>query len=341
MSAPMPDIDLYRIYGLDKSQPPQILAAALTDQLNRVDPRDTLTRSRIDTARAILGDPQRRAAYDRQLGDPSAPVTEEVLARIAGRPMPTAPRLSLREQFASTQVKIVGAVTAALAIVLVVAITAVACSGGGDDASTATSGDASTPNGGSRSASALPSYCSTNIENSDLEDAEWDDGSPIRSIVLDKAFDLPAEFDGLSTYTDAVAGGGLTQYQDHSIGVRYDTKTRGFGYMTPTDSVEYAAVVGPDGRVVSVQSKSAGDNTPLTLPPESDLRSDPVYGYFSVAAADGSGITVPAAAAGNKPRMNYVLTALADAYDENAVWVLLRGSSDLYKAHVAITQCLN
>ncbi|OBA59250.1 hypothetical protein [Gordonia sp. 852002-10350_SCH5691597] len=339
----MHGIDLYAVYRLDRSQPPEALAAQLTTQLNRTDPRDTLTRSRIDTARAILGDPQRRAAYDRQLGDPSAPVTEEVLARIAGRPMPTAPRLSLREQFASTQVKIVGAVTAALAIVLVVAITAVACSGGGDDASTATSGDASTANGGSRSSSAssLPSYCNTaNIENSDVEDAKWDDGSPIRSIVLDKAFDLPAEFDGLSTYTDAVAGGGLTQYQDHSIGVRYDTKARGFGYMTPTDSVEYAAVVSPDGRVISVQRKSADDNTPLNLPPKSDLRNDPVYGYFSVAAADGSGITVPAAAAGNKPRMNYVLTALADAYDENAVWVLLRGSPDLYKAHVAITQCL-
>ena len=337
----MPGIDLYAIYGLDRTHPPEALAAQLTAQLNTTDPRDMVTCSRIETARAILGDPQRRAAYDRQLGDPSAPVTEEVLARIAGRPMPpTAPRLSLREQFASTQVKIVGAVTAALALVLVVAVTAVACSGGGDSGTTA-SGDASTPNGRSSSASGLPSYCNTaNIENSDVEDAKWDDGSPIRSIVLDKAFDLPAEFDGLSTYTDAVAGGGLTQYQDHSIGVRYDTKARGFGYMTPTDSVEYAAVVSPDGRAISVQRKSADDNTPLNLPPKSDLANDPVYGYFSVAAADGSGITVPAAAAGNKPRMNYVLTALADAYDENAVWVLLRGSADLFKAHIAITQCL-
>ena len=335
----MPDIDLYQIYRLDRSQPPQSLAAALTDQLSRVDPRDTLMRNRIETARAILGDPQRRVAYDARLGDPSAPpIAEGDLARIAGRPMPAAPRPSLREQFASTQVKIVGAVTAALALVLVVAITAVACSGGSDDdASTATSGDASTANS---SSSGSGSECEV-LSNSKLEYAKWSTRTPTRTIVLDKAFDLPAEFDGLSTYTDAVAGGGLTQYQDHSIGVRYDTKARGFGYMTPTDSVEYAAVVSPDGRVISVQRKSPDDNnTPLNLPPKSDLRNDPTYGYFSVAAADGSGITIPAAAAGNKPRMNYVLTALADAYDENAVWVLLRGSADLFKAHVAITQCL-
>ena len=77
-------IDLYAIYQLDRRQPPEALAAALTTALNATDPRDTLTCNRIDTARAILGDPQRRARYDAALADPNAPTLDEAaLAAIA------------------------------------------------------------------------------------------------------------------------------------------------------------------------------------------------------------------------------------------------------------------
>lgn len=339
----MPGIDLYAIYGLDRSQPPQVLAAALTDQLNRIDPRDPLMRNRIDTARAILGDPQRRAAYDAQLSDPSAPpVTEETLALIEGRSMPTASRPPLREQFASKQVRIVSAITAALALVLVVAVTAVACSGGSDDASTAASNSSSgNPPGSSGS------ECGA-LSNSTLEYAKWKSRPPTRTIFLDKRIDLPTEFDRYTAYTKNIGAPseGLQQYQDRSIGVlviggdpRGDD-LREFGNAPFADDTTTIAFVSPDGAVTGTRSFPAFGRVPTDLPATSDLANDPVYGYFSVAAADGSGITVPAAAAGNKPRMNYVLTALADAYDENAVWVLLRGSADLFKAHVAITQCL-
>ncbi|MCZ4652715.1 hypothetical protein O4157_14910 [Gordonia amicalis] len=99
----MPHIDLYQAYGLDRRQPPDALAAQLAAQLNSIDPRDTLSCNRIDTARVILGDPARRARYDAALGDPAAPVLDEAaLATIAGRPVPTAPRTGLAGAFAET-----------------------------------------------------------------------------------------------------------------------------------------------------------------------------------------------------------------------------------------------
>lgn len=125
----MPHIDLYAIYGLDRNQSPEGLAGELTAQLNTADPRDTLTRNRIDTARAILGDPARRARYDAALADPAAPILDEnALATIAGRTAPGVRPIN-QSTFAEPKVKILAAVASGLAVTLVVAIVAVACSG--------------------------------------------------------------------------------------------------------------------------------------------------------------------------------------------------------------------
>ena len=130
----MPDVDLYVIHRLDRRQSPAELAAQLTSELTRTDPRDQLARSRIETARVILGDPQRRARYDRQLDDPSAPeITEQTLAQLSGRPAPTAPS----GLFATTKVKVMAVLTVALAIALTIAVSAVACSSGGGSDTTA------------------------------------------------------------------------------------------------------------------------------------------------------------------------------------------------------------
>ena len=144
----MPHIDLYAIYQLDRRQPPEALAAQLTAQINATDPRDQLSRSRTDTARAILGDPARRARYDAALADPNAPALDEAaLAAIAGRLAPAPARSGLAGAFASRQVRILSAVTAALAVILVVGITAVACSGGNDSTPTASNGSANQSTG--------------------------------------------------------------------------------------------------------------------------------------------------------------------------------------------------
>ena len=79
----MPHIDLYAAHGLDRSATSAELAATLTAQLDSVDQYDTVNRGRVETARAILGDTQRRATYDGLLSDPAAHIDERVLASIA------------------------------------------------------------------------------------------------------------------------------------------------------------------------------------------------------------------------------------------------------------------
>ncbi len=131
----MPHIDLYTIYGLDRRQPPAALAAQLAAQMN-VAP-DQLARQRLDTARAILGDPQRRARYDAQLADPAAPpITEATLAALAGRP---APAQAKPAPFA--QPRVLAGLAAFLGVLLIVVVSAVACSGGDDS----NSGEHATP----------------------------------------------------------------------------------------------------------------------------------------------------------------------------------------------------
>lgn len=123
----MSDLDLYAIHNLDRRAPSEQLAAQLTAQLNGA--ADPIARQRLDVARAILGDPQRRARYDAQLGDPQAPpITEATLAALAGRPAPAPGKPA-----PLAQPRILAALAAFLGVLLVVVVSAVACSGGDDD----------------------------------------------------------------------------------------------------------------------------------------------------------------------------------------------------------------
>lgn len=122
----MSDLNLYDIHRLDPNAPSDVLAAQLTSQLAATG--DPVARQRLDVARAILGDPARRARYDAQLADAAAPpITEAVLAGLAGRPAP----VQAAKPFA--QPRVLGVIAAALGVLLIVVISAVACSGSDDD----------------------------------------------------------------------------------------------------------------------------------------------------------------------------------------------------------------
>lgn len=128
----MPDLDLYKIHNLDRKAPSDAIAAQLTSQLNAAP--DPLARQRIDTARAILGDPQRRARYDAHLADPQAPsIDEATLAAIADRAVPTRPS-GLAAAFSQPNVRLMTIAAAVIGLVLIIVISAVSC-GGGDDSS--------------------------------------------------------------------------------------------------------------------------------------------------------------------------------------------------------------
>ncbi|WP_026919786.1 hypothetical protein [Gordonia shandongensis] len=85
----MAHIDLYRAFGLDRHASSDRLGQILAEQAAAADPT---VRHQFETARAILADPARRAAYDARLADPAAPeLTPAALDEIASAPPTSAP----------------------------------------------------------------------------------------------------------------------------------------------------------------------------------------------------------------------------------------------------------
>lgn len=326
----MPRIDLYQAFGLDPRQSPAELAAQLDRQFAATDPANQILRQQITNAKAILGDPRQRAEYDRALAEPSARLDAHDIDRIAGTAgSPRPPRLTPTQR----ALAIVAGVTVLALIVgvgLVVALT------GSHDGN---SGSAARHQSGSETDD--PLFKRENLEKmrlTTLDSADWSDANPatgpISSVHLNAAFDLPPEIVG------AMNGGGaqtrsfnlgIVQFQDKTVGVRItvDHQLPGTSYRREYLLTTY----GQDGRLVS--SRSYADES--AMPAQFDLAKQPEGpGYYRVTAADG--ISIPAAANGTQPEMNYAVVIKQDAFDAKLFWVLLRGSNKLYKADVRFTQ---
>ncbi|GAC80837.1 hypothetical protein SAMN04488550_0600 [Gordonia malaquae] len=338
-----PHLDLYAIYGLDQRMPPTEIGQRLTEILNAT--ADPLTRGRIETARAILADPQRRTAYDRQLADPAAPpITEQTLAQLAGRPAPTAPGSGSGLAQLAGRPKVVAGIAAALALLLVVIVTAVSCSG--SDSSSNNAGGQ-----GSRSAdNSVPTSAEAgnrepiNAGNDNLDAAVWRDTAKggeetTYSLQLTKEIALPNEFSRLSGQGTGCTPGdhalnqgsqwnlGITQLRDSSVAIVCNVP-RSDGKLTL--AATQLAVVNKDGQVVSTKEYGPLEDIalePFDLPKQSLFKQ-----YFHVEASNG--ITVPTESTGLSSGMVFVTQARPDAFDEDLVWVLLRGSDKLYQAKV-------
>ncbi len=328
-------IDLYRIYQLDRQQPPEALAQQLTERLSATDPSDSLTRGRIETARAILGDSQRRAIYDQQLGDPAAPpVTEQVLAALAGKPVPSAPSITLTSLFASTQGKIIVGGAIALVLILLVVIAVAAISGDEDGGGAAVTASSLSDGKSSRGSGEV-------IANTRISRTAWGkkDSRPSSAIVLTKETPLPADFDperspngapcsSSGLYGFPGIGAGLVQYQDKSSG--YVLPVLPEGSESRDDSSLEIAVLDPQGNLVSTTTYTPDDWD--TAPEPFDLMKESTKGYARVEATDG--ISIPAEAAGDEDGKNFATCILPDAFDETLLWVTMRGSSSVYQAQI-------
>ncbi|WP_287004235.1 MULTISPECIES: hypothetical protein [Gordonia] len=320
-------IDLYAIYSLDRRAPSPVLAQHLSDEINAVDPRDALTRTRIDTARVILGDPQRRARYDAQLADPSAPVIDErTLAALSGRPAPSA-------RPSGQQAKILTGIAALVAAIIVIGVVAVACSrGGGDDNG---GGDKTTTAASQAPEDDIPSGPLPVKAN--LYHAAWDETvsrTPLFAVRLTKAIQLPAEFrniNGGSKCLDSAnaANGGIAQVQGGDIAV---TALDAEGKGVRTDLWTYPQVkVSADGKVGPVAVYDSRTIDAATEP--FDLAEESQCGYYRIDTT--TGISIPADAKGVEPEQVFATLVLPDAYNKKSAWVSLRGHSDvLYQAEV-------
>lgn len=69
----MAHYDLYQALNLDRSKAPEEISAELSNRLENNELDNIGGREEVEIARAILGDPQKRTAYDSRLDDPNAP----------------------------------------------------------------------------------------------------------------------------------------------------------------------------------------------------------------------------------------------------------------------------
>lgn len=162
---------------------------------------------------------------------------------------------------------------------------------------------------------------------------------PSYAIVLTSEIKLPSEFDIVKSQPELLEGSvfgysvavdrGLSQLQDKSVTVTvpiFDETTSSY-----SDDALLIAVIGQDGTVTSAtryQYPAEGRPQPF------DLANDATSGYARVTAASGSDISIPAEAAGDRPEKNYVTSVLRDAFDDHLLWVMVRGSSSVYKAEI-------
>lgn len=122
----MAHIDLYDAFNLNRKASPNDLWRALTRQLDSANATDTTLRSQLETARAILSDPARKATYDAQLADSAAPPLDpaalQALAATPGGAAAAAPAaLSTSAAAASGLASIPVLATIALALTVAVA----------------------------------------------------------------------------------------------------------------------------------------------------------------------------------------------------------------------------
>ncbi|MGB3604379.1 MAG: hypothetical protein WBA38_12620 [Gordonia sp. (in: high G+C Gram-positive bacteria)] len=330
----MPDLDLYVIHNLNRRATSPELAAQLTARLNTAP--DQITRQRLDIARSILGDPQRRVQYDAMLADPAAPtITEQTLAALSGFGT-TAPGSRVPGLLSSSKTRLLTLAAAVLGLVVIIVVTVVSC--GSDSTSIPVGADGVTTTAATAGDAAPDCKRWT---NKSVSSASWASGArkaPRAILVLTDAYALPSAFAPLSDpsrSSDVNFGGGvpfmvptLTQFQNRDVGVyAYEKKSSKYDSDGYPDAVLHAATLAQDGKLVSEKTYTAA--TGRELPKPFDLAQDVEEGYYRVEAA--SGVTIPSAAAGDKAHKNYVW-ALPDAFDENVVWVLARGSDKLYKA---------
>lgn len=304
-------IDIYGAHRLDSQQPPAVLLQQLDAEAANT--RDRLQRNRIANARAIIADPQRRAAYDQMLADPSAEITESTLSQFSGRPVPSAGISgSQRTKLA------LGIVAASLVLALVVAVVIVATAGGDDEPANA----ASSSTGASGSHDGPEPDANGVLPNSVISTAKWRRPSevPENKFHLTAAYDLPASISSIVAATSckptATSICGLSQARDQSITIN----------ISNPDGRHFVAI-NPDGSIRS--NISSSDPIPVE---RFDLAGRAYDGYYRVTAADG--ISIPAAAAGTKPDMVYLSAYIVDAFNQRDLWVLAKGGTKLYRAEI-------
>lgn len=239
---------------------------------------------------------------------------------------------------------IVLSAVAAILLVAVIAVVAVAVNSddSGTDNTAAASGEGRVYGPPAPAEPALDENGNRVCWRGDADDAGkpvWDkkdSKQPQGVLMLTDAYDLPTSHDQLAELEVGVDGMsslftglpflGLTQLQDKTIGV--------VSHKPYADWEESTlAVVDPQsGDVVGQFDAGNAESAPTRF----DLAARYDWGYHRIETSNDQ-IQLPAASAGTEDSMRYAISVMPDVFDEGTYWVLLRGSSDLYRAELFVS----
>lgn len=314
----------YHALGLDPAAPHDELLAQLQQRIALTPPGPE--RGYAEQARAVLADLGKRRIYDQRLHNPNAnPWTPGELHELAIA-QPSRPAASgIGAQFAAIPRRILATVAGALLVVLIVIVTAVSCASGSSDVASGDNPASGADEGpGSLAPSNADKVTCDLISTKLIGKAAWlgSNSRPDYAVVVTHAFDVPSPLGpDIAKVTDADTSNlGINQYQDKSIGIHATYRPDRVVFQREAVVATYT----PDGHLISTKKYPA-----LGTPPAFDLQISERTHYHQIVAVDG--ITIPAGAGGTEPGQTYALSMRPDAFDHEAVWMLLRGGNKLYK----------
>lgn len=213
-----------------------------------------------------------------------------------------------------------------LATIAVTLAAVAACNSTGDSDSNNTAATGSSPD------AAAASSCQVGT-GKEITLAVWNDTQtlggtqqPAGVLLLDQAYDLPDTIGDRVAEREAAAGSawmsgafpgypaeGVVSYADGRVGV--------IAQPDEADSSAELVVLNPNGTV-----DSEFDARASRLAPDPSAESTASSGYHRVEA---DGIALPASAAGDETNEYYAIDAVTEG-DPGTVWVLLRGSDQIY-----------
>ncbi|MGB6244657.1 hypothetical protein [Gordonia sp. (in: high G+C Gram-positive bacteria)] len=354
MSSPgsaQPPVDYYAALGLDTRAPHHALLAQLAHRIAQTAPGPE--RHLMEQARAVLGDSEKKSIYDQRLRDPQAPPWTPAELHELAMAQPSRPTASagITVKLAAIPRRVLAAVAAGLALVLVLVVTLVSCTGGGSNTT-----DVGSNKGASSPAASSSQGCTIERSNS-VTLAAWNGGAkPDYVLVLTEAYPLPASVGSeLSQMAGATSSGqAIQELANGDIEVKISDynyrspENREFGMAPASTGFGYrAAYLNPEGELLyTYEFKDPAIDVPVfeyegrENPYDSyeRLRNGSSYGVFRITAKDGIGI--PAKAANSKNDGKYALDVLVSSNpngSDGEIWLLLRGGTDLYKAKLVET----
>lgn len=224
----------------------------------------------------------------------------------------------------------------AMFLLLALVATLTACSEGGTPLPTGLGA------GSDRSSAQGPVGGSSQAEDAiKLRYAAWKgrgQTAPDYAVVLISETQLPSEYSLVKDEPELLSGSvsgytgvrrGLNQLQDRSV-----TVTVPIFNQARSDYSDDALLIATIDQQGALLSSTRYDWPAADRPEPFDLARKATDGYARVVAAEGSGITIPSAAAGDRPEKVYITSIMGDAFDDKLLWAMVRGSSSVYKAQI-------